>query len=77
MMYFLFFKEYDNHAAGGIAIIGVATISLIFFISLLICFVISFIKKEKNRTVYFLFIVMLVLPCILLYVFEIIKEYVN
>ncbi len=71
LLYFLYYKEYDNNSAGSIALIGVATITLIFFISLLICFAIPIIKKEKNRTVYLLFIVMLVLPCILSYLFEI------
>jgi hypothetical protein len=59
-------KEYDNHAAGGMALVGLAIITIVLSLSILSGLIISiFITKDKRIT-YFLFVVILGFPYILL-----------
>lgn len=62
--------EYKNHAAGGMAVVGLAIITIVLSLSILSGLIISmFISKDKRIT-YFLFIVILGLPYILLLILK-------
>ena len=59
-------KEYDNNVAGGMAIVGLALITIVFSISILAGLIITMINKKEQRLTYVLFIIILSFPVILL-----------
>lgn len=59
-------KEYDNNAAGGMAILGLGIITIIFSISILVGFLISIIIKKEKRKTYIMFVLISSVPFLLL-----------
>ncbi len=63
-------KGYDNSAAGGMAIVGLAGLTLIFFLLILAGFIISMIQKKEKRVIYLTLIFLLNIPFLLLPLFK-------
>lgn len=70
VFYFLYWKTYDDNAAGADASIGVGLITLLFVVSYIIGFIIAAIKDEINRVDYLVLLGVTVVPLFVLFVIE-------
>ena len=73
VVYFLYFKAYDNNAAGATASIGIGSITLLLIIFYLIGFTVAIFRDKPNRKLYILSIILTLSPIVMVLFIEYFK----
>lgn len=70
LIYFLYFKEYDDNYAGGSASIGLGLITVFIILAYVIGFVVAAVKYQTKRKQHLLTLIILLLPVVVIYLIE-------
>jgi cytochrome c biogenesis protein CcdA len=73
VIYFLYWKDYDNNAAGAWASVGIGLMTLFMIIVYLTGFIIASFKDRPNRSLYLVSIGLILTPLLILFVVETLK----